>query len=545
MFGKRFATLATIGVACFLLVAAACSSTSPSSQVKDQGYGMAGPQGPQGPAGPTGVPAATTIAESNLGLESAGGAPAAVPAPTMAPAATPTQAPQLTYGFAQTASKTTVSTGLDQQIAQATSSRVIVRNAKVSLEVADVGRAIDAITQIAQSAGGWVVSSQQSSPSAGQISIRVPAQGLESALDQVKGVAAIVKSVNVSSQDFTKQYTDLKARIANLQATRDALQSLLDKAQTVDEALKVQEQLSTVQGNLESLQGQAHFIEQSAAFSLIDVTLQRQAGTLQVDAGSNRVLAVGEPAQFRVHFSPPDGIDQFTITWDFGDGTGLATTRTQALGDGNQLRLSPEVTHAYKDDTNSPYTVNVKVTGEGNSGEVTGTSTLQVTVSPKPVIQVFAGNAQTAQAGDVVILKGSFTRPSGFHNVTYTWDFGDGSTPQQGSLADSASSVQAQHVYVNYRPQAYHATLTISGQSNEGAAKGESSVAIQVVQASQLGASWDPGSSSRSATHALANVGTALGKAGIWIGIFSPIWLVLAVIAFFAWRMRRKGGHAG
>ena len=60
-------------------------------------------------------------------------------------------------------------------------------------------------------------------------------------------------------------------------------------------------------------------MEETAAFSLINVRVELPPSVLTVDAGGDRVVSVGEPERFQAYFTPPQGIEEFTFSWDFGD----------------------------------------------------------------------------------------------------------------------------------------------------------------------------------------------------------------------------------
>ena len=53
-------------------------------------------------------------------------------------------------------------------------------------------------------------------------------------------------------------------------------------------------------------------------------------------------------------------------------------------------------------------------------------------------------------------------------DMRYTWDFGDGSSPETGSLEEGVTTAVATHVYTNYRPRSYTARLTITGTMETG-----------------------------------------------------------------------------
>ena len=105
--------------------------------------------------------------------------------------------------------------------------RMIVRSAEVSIEVEDVEEGLARIAALASELGGWVVSSEESLAYTGYISVRVPADRLDSAISRLRSMATDVMQVLVSSRDVTDEYVDNRARLTNLQATADALRALL------------------------------------------------------------------------------------------------------------------------------------------------------------------------------------------------------------------------------------------------------------------------------------------------------------------------------
>jgi hypothetical protein len=83
---------------------------------------------------------------------------------------------------------------------------MIIRNANLTLEVSDIVSAMDKISNLANNSGGYVVSSnsnqddQVGTYSSAQISIRIPAEGLNQALDQLKTFAIKTKSENITGE---------------------------------------------------------------------------------------------------------------------------------------------------------------------------------------------------------------------------------------------------------------------------------------------------------------------------------------------------------
>ncbi|MEE8363125.1 MAG: DUF4349 domain-containing protein, partial [Dehalococcoidia bacterium] len=411
-----------------------------------------------------------------------------------------------------------VSVSLDRQISVvAAVDRIIVRTVDMNLVVQDVERAIDDIAALAVQMGGWVVSSSRDARYTGRISFRVPAEGLETAVDDVRALTVEVESESSTSQDVTDEYTDLQARIRNLEATEEALLALFDRADTVEAAIQVQTELTRVQGELERLEGRLNLLAQTSAFSLVNIRLRAEPSQMAVDAGGDMTLAIGETATFRATLEPPEGIDEFEIIWDFGDGSDLwVVWRTAAtLVEGR--RITAAASHSYRDEEGSPFIVTVEITGTGEGGVAEGEATLIATVSKIPVLEVFAGEAVRVEAGSRVRFSGTFTRPEGLDNLTYRWDFGDGSRPAEGALEAGVTVAEASHVYEHHRPTPFVATLIVTGESAAGEAEGRSSVAVQVVEAeSWVIADWDAGETLRDSVRALSAVGIYGVRGLIW-----------------------------
>lgn len=158
-----------------------------------------------------------------------------------------------------------------------TQERLIIRNGNLNLVVVDTEAALDAITEMVESNGGWVVNSSvfqyDENAKTGSITVRVPATGFNSAMEAMKGLAVEVQSESTSGQDVTEEYVDLNLQLENLEATADRVRAFLDEARNVEEALAVNVELSELEGRIERIKGRVEFLSQSAAYSTISVEL--------------------------------------------------------------------------------------------------------------------------------------------------------------------------------------------------------------------------------------------------------------------------------
>ena len=503
------------------------------------------------PAAPAAAPAPAFAAAGVAVEERAARAAFAAPAALAPPIATAPPVPAAAIKADEAFEVGDELTSSEEDVAAlVTQQRIIVRTVDIQLVVAEVSASLDDVAELAKEFQGWVVSSSRSQKHRGFISIRVPAERLDDAVRRLRDMAVEVESEDSTSKDVTDEYFDTKARLENLQATEEALRRLFDRAENVEDALKVQQSLTQVQEDIERLQGRIKFLEQTSAFSLINVTLGLEPADMAVDAGTDQTAGVGEVVRFRAFFKPPEGMEEFFFTWDFGDGSRLVSSDRTAPTEDEDTRVTATVTHQYRDERDSPFFAEVKVTGTGEAGLAEGEDLITVTVTRIPAIEVFAGDSITVEEGEEVDFSGSFTRPEGVTDLKYRWVFGDGTVPVTGEPEEGATNAVATHVYPNYRPFPFTATLTVTGQSDAGEAEASSSVGVRVVKSSGwVIAGWSPGDAGKSGVRALSGVGQVMATGLIWAGIFSPVWVILGVVVVLAWRRirgarRRKAAEA-
>jgi hypothetical protein len=171
--------------------------------------------------------------------------------------------------------------------------RLVIRNADLSIVVADVPGRVSAIQKMAEAMGGFVVSSNmyetygnngQKVPQA-QVTVRVPQEKLNQALDQIKAGVVDVQSESQSGQDVTDQYVDLQSRLKAKLAAEEQLTKIMQDARRTEDVLAVYSQLQQIQSDIEVLRGQIKYTEQSAALSAINVTIVAEETVKPIEVG--------------------------------------------------------------------------------------------------------------------------------------------------------------------------------------------------------------------------------------------------------------------
>ncbi|HLB49637.1 MAG TPA: DUF4349 domain-containing protein [Anaerolineales bacterium] len=219
-----------------------------------------------------------------LALTACGGA--ATPAPSMveAPAfAAATAAPAAGEGGAGLAAN-----------APAGGERLVIKNANLSVVVDNPEATVDAVTQMVESMDGFVVSvntykttygPEATSATQANMTIRVPGEKLNEALKQIKAMAVEVRSENISGQDVTAEYTDLKSRLKNLEAAEKQLQSIMEEATKTEDVLAVYNQLVYTREQIEVIKGQMKYYEEASAMSAVTLDIIPNVATQPIQIG--------------------------------------------------------------------------------------------------------------------------------------------------------------------------------------------------------------------------------------------------------------------
>ena len=200
--------------------------------------------------------------------------------------------------------------------AQVVQERLIIRTADLNLIVTDTEATIGAITEMVEANGGWVVNSglyqYGEDAKSGNITVRVPVEGFNSAITAVKALAIEVTSESSSGQDVTEEYVDLSSRLENLEATADRVRSFLDETSNVEEALAVNQELSRLEGEIEVIKGRMQYLSQSAGFSTIHINLTPDIATQPLNPETWQPGSVARES-FELLINALQGIANFLI----------------------------------------------------------------------------------------------------------------------------------------------------------------------------------------------------------------------------------------
>jgi hypothetical protein len=190
----------------------------------------------------------------------------------------------------------------------ATVERLVIKNATLTIVVVDPLTSLTAISAMAEEMGGYVVTSYsykttledgKEVPEA-SVTIRVPAEELNKALDQIKALVRDPKedvlNENVSGQDVTQEYTDLKSRLRNQEDAETQLREIMASATKTEDVLNTFNQLTYIREQIEVLKGQIQYYEESAAMSAVSVTIKAEESVQPLAIGGWQPVGVARDA---------------------------------------------------------------------------------------------------------------------------------------------------------------------------------------------------------------------------------------------------------
>lgn len=152
--------------------------------------------------------------------------------------------------------------------------RKIIRHGELELEVKDFKNFNNRVSAIAGKYGGYVSEETQESSDYrlfSKVTLRVPVDQFEAAVNELSGSAEKQLSRNITSQDVTGQVVDLRSRLEAKRQARLRYLELMKAAKNMEEVFLVQKEVDEIQEEIEAATGRVSQLSNQAAYSTITV----------------------------------------------------------------------------------------------------------------------------------------------------------------------------------------------------------------------------------------------------------------------------------
>lgn len=156
--------------------------------------------------------------------------------------------------------------------------RMVSKEAYLGMVVKDLSLAFTAMQDIAQRAGGFVVSTHINDPSgngSANLTVRVPSASLKDVVAAYRALGVKVVSETVSGADITAQYQDITEQLRMLEETKVKFEAMLKSSTDVQDTLSVLREIQGLQQQIDALKGQEKYLTESAKYSLLTVSMSK------------------------------------------------------------------------------------------------------------------------------------------------------------------------------------------------------------------------------------------------------------------------------
>jgi hypothetical protein len=155
----------------------------------------------------------------------------------------------------------------------------IIKTGDLTLKVESIEKTMDNLRWVAGQFGGDIFSSSvydvsgNSLNKTGLVTLKVPAEHFDEAMQSIKSAARIVVSETTSGQDVSSDYVDLQARLKNKQEEEQSIAAILTRdTNKISDVLEVTTELARVRGEIEQLQAQIKYLDNQSDMSTITVS---------------------------------------------------------------------------------------------------------------------------------------------------------------------------------------------------------------------------------------------------------------------------------
>lgn len=156
----------------------------------------------------------------------------------------------------------------------------LIKNATVTIECEDAGKASETLRASLQANNAYVSNLSEFLDSLGRrtitLQVRVPADKFDQSMLNLESLGKVLNK-QVSTEDVTEEYVDTESRTRNLKKTEERLIDHLNRAAELEDILRVENELTRVREQIERMDGRLRYLTNRVSFSTISITLQEKA----------------------------------------------------------------------------------------------------------------------------------------------------------------------------------------------------------------------------------------------------------------------------
>lgn len=163
----------------------------------------------------------------------------------------------------------------EQDATDAALERMLIWRANLSLSVRSIEHTLPRVITLVEQQQGFIENESSYNEDSMRLTVRIPMPRFKQVLSELEQLGSVTYK-NLSVEDVTENYVDIKARLKNKLVLRDRLQALLERAEKVGEVLELERELSRVQADIDSMEGRLKLLEGQAQYASLQLRLERK-----------------------------------------------------------------------------------------------------------------------------------------------------------------------------------------------------------------------------------------------------------------------------
>ncbi len=191
--------------------------------------------------------------------------------------------------------------------------RKIIYTANVSVLTYDPQKYHHKVLEELKKQKGYVQQEQSfNNNSEYHLTLKIPPENLFPFLEFVKKNADHLSSYNLSAQDITKEYYDLKRRIEVKKELEKQYLKILKKAERIPDILETQRYINSVRQEIEALQGQLKYYSRQTEYATVHLDISLYTADTQSFGEISFGMKISKAFHYGIELA--EGIFLFLIT---------------------------------------------------------------------------------------------------------------------------------------------------------------------------------------------------------------------------------------
>ena len=223
-----------------------------------------------------------TLAMTALLMTGCGASSKSVATDLAMPEAAPMEAPlmeEMKYATNDAIYSTSVSGNTSANVQ---TGQKLIRKVNIDAETEDLETLLGSLTAQINALGGYIEQQELYNGSSyssyrhrsANLTVRIPAEKLDSFIGQVKDVSNVV-SYNESQDDVTLTYVSTESRIKALETEQERLLELLSKAENMSDLLEIEARLTDVRYELENVTSQLRVLANKVDYATVHLYISQ------------------------------------------------------------------------------------------------------------------------------------------------------------------------------------------------------------------------------------------------------------------------------